>query len=61
MSSVFQAGSDMFGEGEVIWLSLEVELRLKRRNFLEGDMSERDKCFIGSHVPQAPIRGAYSI
>lgn len=29
--------------------------------FLEGDMSERDKCFIGSHVPQAPIRGAYSI
>lgn len=33
MSSVFQAGSDMFGEGEVIRLSLEVELRLKRKEF----------------------------
>lgn len=36
MSSVFQAGSDMFGEGEVIWLSLEVELRLKRKEFFGG-------------------------
>lgn len=36
MSSVFQAGSDMFGEGEVIWLSLEVELRLKRQELFGG-------------------------
>lgn len=36
MSSVFQAGSDMFGEGEVIWLSSEVELRSKRKEFFGG-------------------------
>jgi len=36
MSSVFQAGSDMFGEGEVIWLSLEVELRLERKELFGG-------------------------